>query len=241
MSSRAARGCFSLRESKDQVEADIHVSFFLILWAKQGSLDISLPSLVPAPLLHSLSWVPPPAPPSSCQCMVQPQAPSSVHTSTILSCEEVRLPHGWLSCNAQIIYWDSLRTWQWQRDICWVDGRQKNKRGAVIHSWCISPASHQATAMSPSSSFPSVLSACSLLSAAKRYLFSPFAEWKGANAWLQDMSEHTVLTSVWRCSQPDHGEKKWGERDFPENERGSSQGSFLFFDCTRWCLGGYLP
>ena len=97
-----------------------------------------------------------------------------------------------------------------------LGGWEAKKKKRVIHSWCISPASHQATAVSPSSSFLSVLSACSLLSAAKRYLFSPFAEWKGANAWLQDMSEHTALTSVWRCSQPDHGEKKWVKSDFPK-------------------------
>ena len=78
MSSRAARGCFSLRESKDQTEADIYVSFFLILQAKQGNLDISLPSLAPAsfPAFFPGCPSPPqPAPPSSCQSAVQPQGP----------------------------------------------------------------------------------------------------------------------------------------------------------------------
>ena len=68
MSSRAARGCFSLRESKDQIEADIHVSFFLIVRAKQDNLDISLLSPAPASFsAFSFSGAPPqplPAPAS---------------------------------------------------------------------------------------------------------------------------------------------------------------------------------
>lgn len=81
ISTRAARGCFSLREPRDQMEADINVPFPLILRAKQGNLDISLYSLAPAFLL--LLWCFPlrPSPLHSCSYKhtVQPQGPLCTH------------------------------------------------------------------------------------------------------------------------------------------------------------------
>lgn len=161
MFSRAARGCFSLRKSKDQTEADIYVSFFLILRVKQGNLDISLPSLAPAsfPAFSFLGVPHPPASPSQCLPEYSPTTGPSVHTSTILSCEEVQLPHGWLSCNRQIIYWDSFRTWHWQRDICWVDGRQKKKRGLFTAGALVLLATRPLPCPRPPLSFPFFLPA----------------------------------------------------------------------------------
>lgn len=111
-----------------------------------------------------------------------------------------------------------------------LGGWEAKKKKRVIHSWCISPASHQATAMSPSSSFLSVLSSCCQLP--KDICSHPLLNEKVLMHDFRICQNIQYLLVFGDAANLTTGKRNEYRVIFLKREGKSSQGPFFFFDRT---------